>query len=373
MAVGNSLPVTVVIPAYRRPDMVARAVNSALAQTAPPAEVIVVDDASCDGTGERAAELGARVIEHPENRGEGAARNTGLRAARTPWVALLDSDDEWLPGHLETLWAARDGHVLVCTLALAADRKIGSHGLPTWSGSRRFVMPGPDAVVLPENRVTPSAVLLDRATAIAVGGFRTAMPRAADLDLWVRVLERGTGVIVPRATVIYYVHDGQVTTDRAAMRVAAVELLDRYASAAWCTAAVRRRREGALAWDDLRAAQNLPEAMRSAARMAGSPRRLQGTLHVLIARLRARRAAARFSATGAPSVALLPGSETDAATAEGAVDLRPLGRVAALGHVLRRPPARAVAANRVDAGFLRALGVEVLVSSATEERDGSAA
>ncbi|MDX6674689.1 MAG: hypothetical protein QOH11_2107 [Solirubrobacteraceae bacterium] len=297
----NKLPVTVVIPAYRRPDMVARAVRSALAQSAPPDEVIVVDDASGDGTGDSAAALGARVIGHEENRGEGAARNTGLSGARNPWVALLDSDDEWLSEHLETLWAARDGHILASTLAIAADPMTGARGLPTWSGRRPFVMTGPAAVMLPENRVTPSAVLLDRATALAAGGFRTAMPRAADLDLWVRVLERGTGVIVPRATVIYHVHHGQVTTDRAAMRVAAVELLDRYASAGWCTPAVRRRREGALAWDDLRAAEDLRGALRSAARIAMSPRRVQGTAHVLAARLLARRAAARLASSGDPS------------------------------------------------------------------------
>jgi hypothetical protein len=227
--------------------------------------------------------------------------------------------------------------------------------------------------MLPENRVTPSAVLLDRATALAAGGFSTGMPRAADLDLWVRLLERGTGVIVPRATVIYSVHDGQVTTDRAAMRVATVDLLDRYASAGWSTVAVRRRREGALAWDDLRAAEDLRPKLRSVARIAVSPRRLQGTFHLLAARLLARRAAARLAATGGPSVALLPGSEADASTVENAIDLRARGRVAALAHVVRRPPARAVAANRADAAVLRALGVEVLGPTTTDDRHGSAA
>src|SRR4051794_22007935 len=113
-----SLPVAVVIPAYRCEATIERAVRSALAQRPAPAEVIVVDDASGDRSGELAAALGARVLTHERNQGEGAARNTGLNAAREPWVALLDADDEWLPGHLETLWRARGPHVLVGSATL---------------------------------------------------------------------------------------------------------------------------------------------------------------------------------------------------------------------------------------------------------------
>ena len=103
-----SLPVSVVIPAYNRPDMVVRAVRSALGQLpAPPEEIIVVDDCSTDRTAEAAARAGAQVVRHELNLGEGAARNTGIAHAREPWVALLDSDDEWLPDLLATLWPLR--------------------------------------------------------------------------------------------------------------------------------------------------------------------------------------------------------------------------------------------------------------------------
>ena len=98
------LPVAVVIPAHNRANMVARAVRSALTQRPnPPTEVIVVDDCSNDETGEAARLAGARVIRHHVNRGEAEARNTAIRAATQPWVALLDSDDEWLPHHLAEL------------------------------------------------------------------------------------------------------------------------------------------------------------------------------------------------------------------------------------------------------------------------------
>jgi glycosyltransferase involved in cell wall biosynthesis len=98
--------VTVVIPAYNRASSIARAIASALAQTVQPFEIIVVDDASTDETCNVVAALAARdarirLLSESVNRGGAAARNAGLDAARTGFVAFLDSDDEWLPQHLE--------------------------------------------------------------------------------------------------------------------------------------------------------------------------------------------------------------------------------------------------------------------------------
>src|SRR5919108_5973128 len=109
-----------------------RALAGVFAQKPPPAEIVVVDDASTDGTAAVAEEMGARVVRHEENLGEGAARNSGIAAATQPWLALLDSDDEWLPHHLETLWRGRGDHLVVATSAMrcaddpALDRLHGS-------------------------------------------------------------------------------------------------------------------------------------------------------------------------------------------------------------------------------------------------------
>src|SRR5438270_12149940 len=111
--------------------MTRAAVLSALGQRRrPPAEVIVVDDCSSDDTGEVAATAGARVIRHERNQGEGGARNTAVEAARQPWLAMLDSDDEWLPTHLATLWPLCEGNVLVSGAALYVfdDGEVGYHG-----------------------------------------------------------------------------------------------------------------------------------------------------------------------------------------------------------------------------------------------------
>src|SRR5205085_6920251 len=95
--VMETLPVTAIIPAYNRPGPTVRAIESILGQRpAVPAEIIVVDDGSADDTADAAEATGVRVVRHEVNQGLAAARNTGIEAASHEWVALLDSDDEWL-------------------------------------------------------------------------------------------------------------------------------------------------------------------------------------------------------------------------------------------------------------------------------------
>lgn len=96
--------VSVVIPTYRRPQLVKRAVNSALAQTLSEIEVIVVIDGSHPETRAVLAEINdhrLKIIELPTNQGSCVARNAGVDAAFAVWVAFLDDDDEWIPQKLE--------------------------------------------------------------------------------------------------------------------------------------------------------------------------------------------------------------------------------------------------------------------------------
>jgi glycosyltransferase involved in cell wall biosynthesis len=95
--------VSVVIPTYNRSDRLEGAIRSALDQEPKPHEIIVVDDGSTDGTDRiqlTSIDPCIRVIRHESNRGGGAARNTGIDAARGKWIAFLDADDLWLPGKL---------------------------------------------------------------------------------------------------------------------------------------------------------------------------------------------------------------------------------------------------------------------------------
>ncbi|GAA2881748.1 hypothetical protein Acy02nite_16250 [Actinoplanes cyaneus] len=95
--------VSVVVPTRFRPDLVTRAVRSALAQTHPSLEVVVVVDGPDDATVEALAALGderVRVEVLPERGGAPNARNVGAQRARGKWTAYLDDDDEWLPQKL---------------------------------------------------------------------------------------------------------------------------------------------------------------------------------------------------------------------------------------------------------------------------------
>ena len=96
--------VSAIIPVFNRAATVGAALRSILDQPSVPLEVVVVDDGSADDlAGALAPFAGAplRVIRHPANAGAAAARNTGIAAASGEWIALLDSDDVWLPGKLE--------------------------------------------------------------------------------------------------------------------------------------------------------------------------------------------------------------------------------------------------------------------------------
>jgi glycosyltransferase involved in cell wall biosynthesis len=104
-------PVSVIIPCYRCLDTVQRALDSVLNQTLQPAEILLIDDASADGTLELLHKLEnvhspkVRVIAQGQNGGPGLARNAGWEAATQPWLAFLDADDAWHPRKLEIQWA----------------------------------------------------------------------------------------------------------------------------------------------------------------------------------------------------------------------------------------------------------------------------
>jgi glycosyltransferase involved in cell wall biosynthesis len=105
---GDTAPVSVVVPCFRCAHTISHAVASVAAQMVRPAEVLLVDDGSNDGTLDRLWEVAhsyppgwIKVIAMPRNAGPSAARNRGWEHASQPWVAFLDADDSWHPQKLK--------------------------------------------------------------------------------------------------------------------------------------------------------------------------------------------------------------------------------------------------------------------------------
>jgi glycosyltransferase involved in cell wall biosynthesis len=247
----ETVPVTVVIPAYNREAMLGRALASVLDQRPRPAEIVVVDDASTDRTAAVAEEMGARVVRHERNAGEGAARNSGIAAAEQPWIALLDSDDEWLPGHLRALWSASDGHAVVATSALRRGPDPAQDRLHGTAGSRPLVLRTPADVVFPENPVPVSGVMIRSEVARRAGGYKS-LRHCADFDFLLRCLDQGTGVVLPDVGLLYHLHPEQVSHQREEMKAAHARIVRSYSDRPWYDGRQLRRWRAAMAWDMFR-------------------------------------------------------------------------------------------------------------------------
>jgi len=201
--------VTVIIPTHNRRQLLARTLDSVLAQHDVDLDVVVVDDGGADDVGSLVACLDdarVRLVRHPESRGVSAARNSGISQATAPWVAFVDDDDLWAPTKLRSqldALAARPSARWSCTGAVNIDAQCRISG---WHA------PPPDPSVgdllLSQNWIPGggSGVLASRDLTLAIGGFDEALSNIADWDFYIRL-----GLTAPMAPVFrphlgYYVH-----------------------------------------------------------------------------------------------------------------------------------------------------------------------
>jgi len=187
--------ISVVIPTYNRAQVVRNAIESVLAQTRPAAEIIVVDDGSKDDTREVLASYGNRIKAiSQENGGLSAARNTGIRAASSEWVAFLDDDDAHVPERLaiaaETIAIHPDIDVHATNTALVNSdgSELDMFAMRGRHATEHMRLERPLEWVL--NGCFFAQTLVVRKTAVVEAGmFRKTFYE--DMDLFVRLAARG--------------------------------------------------------------------------------------------------------------------------------------------------------------------------------------
>jgi len=184
--------VSVIIPTYNRAHLVRRAIRSVLNQTYQDFEVIVVDDCSTDNTAEVLKEFKdnrIKYIRHKVNRGVAAARNTGIKVAEGSYVALLDSDDRWLPSKLEKQMKVFE----------KAPQEVGVVYTGLWriSSNRKLYIPSPKVPckyegdvyknLLRVNFVGNSSVVIKKECFKKVGLYDEHLPSVEDRELLLRI------------------------------------------------------------------------------------------------------------------------------------------------------------------------------------------
>lgn len=194
-----------IIPTYNRRDLLPRALDSVLAQTMPVDEIIVIDDGSTDGTDDMLrARYGDRVryVWQP-NAGVSAARNHGLRLAQGRYLALLDSDDLWLPTKTELQVAFLDTHpdfgMVVCDV-----ERVDSDYRHIDVFRRRDTLREDGWVlrwVLHNPALAPASVLMRREVVEQLGGFDEGLRTAEDLEFHLRVARHWKIGVVEQALV----------------------------------------------------------------------------------------------------------------------------------------------------------------------------
>lgn len=190
--------ISVVIPVRNRPREIGKALDSVMAQTMAPMEVIVVDDGSTDDTVECVrARTGdpvpIRIEVLPENRGGGHARNTGIDLARGDWIALLDSDDLWHPDKLarqSEQVTGTDGNV-VCFANLVVDSHDGTSP-KLWNSDPFADGDDVEAFILQRHQAVQTSTLLLPSWLARTVRFDERLRRHQDIDFVLRIYHGNT-------------------------------------------------------------------------------------------------------------------------------------------------------------------------------------
>lgn len=217
------------VPAHRRPRRTQRAVDSVAAQTYRPLELVVVDDGSSPPLEEGLSlpEDSLRrcvLVRHEVNRGANVARNTGLEAARGEYLALLDSDDEWLPAkvgrQVEGLAESSAAEV-----SYTGFRLVDEQG--RLNSVRRATATGDILEEVLRLRAVPnnSVAMVSRTAIDAVGLPNPKLPGWQDWEWYLRLAARFEFSAVRKPLAIRYSGQDRISRSHAPKREAAYPMM----------------------------------------------------------------------------------------------------------------------------------------------------
>lgn len=227
--------ISICIPAYNAERFLPAALESVRAQRFTDWELIVTEDGSHDAAEDIVREFARTVPQpvrfdrHAQNRGLPATRNTGIAAARGEWIALLDADDVWMAGHLESAAALMRGSnaELLHAGSILFDSDTGRE-LEVRAPSAEAIADFPRSLFNGTYIIQPSSVVLRRQLWEDVGGFDPTFRYVEDREMWIRCARSGarfayTGV----NTCLYRKHASAMSRHGVAMALASARVYEK--------------------------------------------------------------------------------------------------------------------------------------------------
>lgn len=208
--------ISIIVPTHNRADLLPEALRSVLAQTFSDWELIVMDDASTDGTAAVMADFTSRdgrirYVRNEKNLGIAKNRNEGLAQAKGRLIAMLDSDDVWLDHwKLEKqakFLEANPDHVIVGSFACILDVDGKSRGSFEFEESDARIREH----MLRRNQFVQSSLLYRKRPAMQVGGYDASYVVCDDYDLWLKMGAEGKLAVLPEYMTGYREHAGGIT------------------------------------------------------------------------------------------------------------------------------------------------------------------
>lgn len=221
--------VSVVIPTYNSAATIEETLQSVLAQTFPDFEVVIADDGSTDETTEIVRRIADHRIKlhslkrvtHIQN------RNRSIELAKGTYIALLDSDDVWLPEKLRSHVEALEAHPDAVAAYGWLDY-IDENSAPLFSANR-IVCNGDayQSLILTNWLETASNIFARRDVMIATGGFDTSLSHCADWDMGLKLARAGDFVCIPEVMTHYRRQDSSLSANLQGTEESFIKLLDR--------------------------------------------------------------------------------------------------------------------------------------------------